>query len=142
MLRANRHAPGTHQPTVHIDNLISYLVSSKSIEAERVPVPDQIARSNNNVGNNVSRRRLYILLLLAVVLFAQSAALLSEHQHHHATEHCCLLCHVGLPFIQASAPATVAPLTSVQWLAASPHFESFYDLFLSSSSSRGPPVRG
>jgi hypothetical protein len=105
------------------------------IKAEKLPVPGQLARANH-----VSRRRLYILLLLAVVLFAQSAALLPAHEHHHATEHCCLLCHVGLPLIQASAPATVAPLTSVQWLAASSHFESFYDIFLSSSSSRGPPV--
>jgi hypothetical protein len=101
-----------------------------------VSSPDQITRDHY-----ANRRRFFILLLLAVTLFAQSAALISEHQQHHATEHCCLLCHVSLPFLQGSAPATVAPLTSLAWLAAAPQFESFRDVFLSTSSSRGPPAR-
>jgi hypothetical protein len=100
-----------------------------------VSVPAHIARVLHR------NRRLFVLLLLAVTLFAQSAALISENRPHHSTEHCCLLCHVSLPFLQTSAPATVAPLTSVQWLASAPHVESFYDVFLAISSSRGPPAQ-
>jgi hypothetical protein len=113
-------------------NLISYTHSSIF---RTVPPPDHIAPCNY-----ASRRRLFVLLLLAITLFAQSAALISEHQQHHATEHCCLLCHVSLPFLQATAPLTIAPLTSVQWLAAIPRFESFCDVFLATNSSRGPPT--
>ena len=98
-------------------------------------IPAQIARALHR------NRRLFVLLLLAVTLFAQSAALISENRPHHATEHCCLLCHVSLPFLQTSAPATVAPLTGVQWLASALHVESFYDVFLAISSSRGPPTQ-
>jgi hypothetical protein len=96
--------------------------------------PDQITRTHS-----ASRRRLFVLLLLAVMLFAQSAALISENRPHHATEHCCLLCHGSPPFLQAVAPVTVAPLTSVAWLAVAAHVESFREVFLSTSSSRGPP---
>jgi hypothetical protein len=99
-----------------------------------VSVPAHIARALHR------NRRLFILLLLAVTLFAQSAALISENRPHHATDHCCLLCHVSLPFLQTRAPATVAPLTSVQWLASAPHVESFYDVFLATGFSRGPPA--
>jgi hypothetical protein len=100
-----------------------------------VSIPGHIARKVY-----CNRRLLFVLLLLAVTLFAQSAALISEHRQHHSTEHCCLLCHVGLPFLQATAPATVAPLTSVQWLGATVRVESFCDVFLATSSSRGPPA--
>lgn len=88
-----------------------------------------------------NQRRFFILLLLFVTLFAQSTTLTCEHQQHHETEHCCLFCHGSLLFVRASAPATVAPLTSVTWLAAVPRFESYYDVFLSIGSSRGPPAR-
>jgi hypothetical protein len=102
-------------------------------KTDSVFVPAHIARSLHR------NRRLFIFLLLAVMLFAQSAALISENRPHHATEHCCLLCHVSLPFLQTSAPATVAPLTGLKWLASAPHVESFYDVFLATTSSRGPP---
>jgi hypothetical protein len=102
-------------------------------KTDSVSVPAHIARSLHR------HRRLFILLLLAVTLFAQSAALISENRPHHSAEHCCLLCHVSLPFLQASAPATVAPLTGLKWLASAPHVESFYDVFLAATSSRGPP---
>jgi hypothetical protein len=85
-------------------------------------------------------RRLWVLLWLAVALFGQSAALASENHAHHATEHCCLLCHVCQPFLEASAPAAVAPLVYVQWLAPDPSFEFFHDVFRSAGSSRGPPT--
>jgi hypothetical protein len=100
-----------------------------------VSIPAQIARALHR------NRRVFVLMLLAVTLFAQSAALISENRQHHSTEHCCLLCHVSLPFLQTSAPATVAPLSGVQWLAAAPHVESFYDVFLAIGSSRGPPAQ-
>jgi hypothetical protein len=102
-------------------------------KTDSVFVPAHIARSLHR------NRRIFIFLLLAVMLFAQSAALISENRPHHATEHCCLLCHVSLPFLQTSAPATVAPLTGLKWLASAPHVESFYDVFLATTSSRGPP---
>ena len=105
------------------------------LQTDSVSIPAQIARALHR------NRRLFVLLLLAVTLFAQSAALISENRPHHATEHCCLLCHVSLPFLQTSAPATVAPLTGVQWLASALHVESFYDVFLAISSSRGPPTQ-
>jgi hypothetical protein len=115
-------------------NLVTYWLSRTLNIAESVSVPEHIARSI------YIRRRVFILLLLAVTLFAQTAALTSEHQHHHVTEHCCLLCHMGLPFLQGGAPATVAPLASLQWLTGTPHFEFFYEVFLPTSPSRGPPA--
>ncbi len=106
------------------------------LKAYGVSSPDQITRDHY-----ANRRRFFILLLLAVTLFAQSAALISEHQQHHATEHCCLLCHVSLPFLQGQrAGYRSAVDIAVQWLAAAPQFESFRDVFLSTSSSRGPPA--
>jgi hypothetical protein len=86
------------------------------------------------------RRQLITLLLLAVTLFAQSASLASENHAHHATEHCCLLCHVCQPFLQADAPAAIAPLVYVQWIAPDPSFEFFRDVFRAAASSRGPPA--
>lgn len=96
--------------------------------------PAQLARIT------LRNRRIFVLLLLTVTLFAQSAALLAENRPHRATEHCCLLCHVSLPFLQASAPAAVAPMTGAQWLAAVPPADFFYSVFLPTSSSRGPPA--
>jgi hypothetical protein len=87
-----------------------------------------------------SNKRLLVFILLAFTLFAQSSALISESRPHHSTEHCCLLCHVSLPFLQTSAPVTVAPLTGLRWLALSPRVESYCDAFLAISSSRGPPA--
>ncbi len=100
-----------------------------------MPAPDHIALSPQ-----AHWRRFLILLLLVVTLFSQSAALGAEYQQHHSTEHCCLLCHVSMPFLQASAQDTIAPLTSLQWLAPDSEFDSFYDVFLATSSSRGPPA--
>jgi hypothetical protein len=77
--------------------------------------------------------------LLAIILLAQAAALVSENHAHRATEHCCLLCHVSQPYLEASAPAAVAPLIYVRWLAPDPSFEFFHDVFLPSGFSRGPP---
>jgi len=114
-------------------DLVTYWLSPTFFNTDSVSIPAQIARALRR------HQRLFVLLLLAVTLFAQSAALISENRPHHATEHCCLLCHVSLPFLQTSAPATVAPLTSMQWLAAAPPVDSFYDVFLPTSSSRGPP---
>jgi len=112
-------------------NLLIQLYVFKS---DSVSIPAQIARALHR------NKRLFVLLLLAATLFAQSAALVSESRPHHATEHCCLLCHVSLPFVQTKAPVTVAPLTGVQWLTSALRVESFYDVFLSATSSRGPPA--
>jgi len=124
----------SHPPPRYLSKSGNLLTRYNVLQTDSVSIPAHIARTLHR------NRRLLVFLLLAVTLFAQSAALISENRPHHATEHCCLLCHVSLPFLQASAPATVAPLTGVQWLASAPHVESFHDVFLAISSSRGPPA--
>lgn len=85
-------------------------------------------------------RQLLAVLLLAITLFAQSAALAAENRQHHETEHCCLLCHMCQPFLEATAPAAIAPLVYVRWLAPDPRLQPFRDVFRSACSSRGPPA--
>jgi len=72
---------------------------------------------------------------------AQSAALASEHHAHHATDHCCLLCHIGvLPFLQVASEMPVAPDAAVGWLTWEPGSGLFHDGLLVSKSSRAPPL--
>jgi hypothetical protein len=88
-----------------------------------------------------NRRTLAVLFLLCVVVLAQSAALLSAIEPHHATGHCCVLCHVGsLPFLESSAPASLAPNVIVERLIPIPDFEAWHDVLIKSNSSRAPPV--
>jgi hypothetical protein len=86
-------------------------------------------------------RYLYVLLLLCLLLVAQSAAFASANEQHHSTDHCCLLCHVGpLPFVHTHSSAVVMPNPSRVWLEPSPDFVATHDVFLSTTSSRGPPA--
>ena len=86
-------------------------------------------------------RTLPVLLLVCLTLLGQSLALASQEESHHAPDHCCLLCHVGpLPFLQTNATAAVTPVFLVAWLAPTPAFKTAYQVLLSASSSRGPPV--
>jgi hypothetical protein len=87
------------------------------------------------------RRLLVVLLLLCVMVAAQSSTLAAQSIEHHATEHCCLLCHVGvLPFLQTSVSAVIAPLFHVVWLAPPANFDAPSDVRVIPSSSRAPPA--
>ena len=50
------------------------------------------------------------------------------------------LCHVSQPFLQANAPAAIAPLVYVRWIAHDPSFQFFRYVFRAAASSRGPPA--
>ena len=87
------------------------------------------------------RRLLLVLLLLCVTVLAQSSTLATQSVEHHSTDHCCLLCHVGvLPFLQTSVSAVFAPLFHVVWMAPPAHVETPSDIRLVPSASRAPPV--
>jgi len=82
-----------------------------------------------------------IVFLLCATVCAQSAALAGEHTPHHATDHCCLLCHIGvLPFLQAHVQVSIAPAAPVEWLAGTPDLGRMRDALLVSRSTRAPPT--
>ena len=85
------------------------------------------------------RRQLFALLLLVLTLVVQSTAVASENREHHGMEHCCVLCHVFQPSLEATAPPAISPLVCMQWLAPDRHFEFLRNAFRPTCSSRGPP---
>jgi hypothetical protein len=78
-----------------------------------------------------------ILLLMGVVVFTQAAS--SEETHQHSTQHCCGLCHAGMPFVQTVVVSAFAPTLSHTWLEMAYALESPHELSLNAPSSRAPP---
>jgi hypothetical protein len=85
-------------------------------------------------------KRLAVLLLLAITLFAQAIALDAENHAHQNADHCCLLCHVCAPALEASVPLEIAPLAYLRWLAPDRRADFLRDVFRPTCSSRGPPA--
>jgi hypothetical protein len=71
---------------------------------------------------------------------AQFSALAFENEHHHSPDHCCALCHVGLPFLQPAVTASAPPVLYVVWLAASADQAPPHQALLAQASSRAPPA--
>jgi len=86
--------------------------------------------------------RKWILVILMVCAFttAQFSALALESEHHHSPDHCCALCHVGLPFLQPAVTADVPPVLIVVWLAPSSDADTPHQTLLAQASSRAPPA--
>ena len=85
-------------------------------------------------------RMLLAALMLCAITCAQFSAAALENDHHHSSQHCCALCHVGLPFLQPAAVASAPPVLSVVWLAAAADQDTSHQILLEQASSRAPPV--
>jgi hypothetical protein len=87
------------------------------------------------------RRLLLIVLVLSATLCAQSAALTEEQESHDGSDHCCGLCHLGpAPVLPAAASATIAPVFSPVWIAASILVRLPHEVLVASTASRAPPA--
>ena len=86
------------------------------------------------------RRFLLVVLMICAILCAQVSALALENEHHHSSQHCCALCHVGLPFVQPVVSATAPPVLSTAWLAAFADQDTPHQVMLGQASSRSPPA--
>ena len=88
----------------------------------------------------LERRFLLVVLIMFAILCAQVSALALENEHHHSSQHCCALCHVGLPFVQPVVSATAPPVLSTVWLAAFADQDTPHQVMLGQASSRAPPA--
>ena len=89
-------------------------------------------------GPRIPGKALIVLLMLCAITCAQFSAL--EHDGHHDSQHCCALCHVGLPFLQPAVSASLPPVLSVAWLASFADQETTHQVLLALASSRAPPA--
>ena len=78
--------------------------------------------------------------MLCAITCAQISALAHEADHFNDSQHCCTLCHVGLPFLQPAVSASAPPVLSVAWLASLSDQESAPQVLLTLASSRAPPA--
>jgi hypothetical protein len=85
-------------------------------------------------------RTLLVVLMICAFATAQFSALALENEHHHSSQHCCALCHVGLPFLQPAVASSAPPLLSVVWLTASADQLAPHQALLAQASSRAPPA--
>ena len=83
---------------------------------------------------------LLIVLILCAFACAQFSALALENGHHHSSQHCCALCHVGLPFLQPAGCAAAPPVLSIVWLDSWADQDSTHQVLLALESSRAPPA--
>ena len=86
------------------------------------------------------RKVLLVILMVCAFATAQFSALALENEHHHSPDHCCALCHVGLPFLQPAVNATAPPVLFVVWVAASVDQDAPHQALLAQASSRAPPA--
>jgi hypothetical protein len=86
-------------------------------------------------------KTLLVILMICAFATAQFSALTLENEHHHSSsQHCCALCHVGLPFLQPAVTSNTPPLLSVVWLAPVTDQETPHQALLAQASSRAPPA--
>ena len=85
-------------------------------------------------------RMLVVILMLCAMTAAQFSAAELENDHHHSSQHCCALCHVGLPFLQPAVVASAPLPLSTVWLAAIVDQDTLHQVFLAQGSSRAPPA--
>ena len=85
-------------------------------------------------------RMLFIVLVAGAVTGAQFSALALENDGDHLSQHCCALCHVGLPFLQPAVTAHTPPPFSVVWLAPFGDVGMPHQMLLAQASSRAPPL--
>ena len=86
----------------------------------------------------VATRLALVLLLMCAVVCAQAASL--DQFHHHSTEHCCGLCHAGMPFLRSAPIGPTAPVAPGGWIEKAWFFDAPHDVLLTAGSSRAPPV--
>jgi len=75
---------------------------------------------------------------MCAVVCAQAASL--DQFHRHSTQHCCGLCHAGMPFVQSATASAIAPVLSRDFLEVQYGFQSPHEVWLAAGSSRAPPV--
>jgi hypothetical protein len=80
----------------------------------------------------------FVLFLLIAVVCAQAASI--DQLHPHSAQHCCGLCHAGMPFVQPATAFSLAPGLSPGWLEISYGFESPHEVWIAAGSSRAPPA--
>jgi hypothetical protein len=80
----------------------------------------------------------FVLLLFIAVVCAQAASI--DQFHPHSAQHCCGLCHAGMPFVQPATAFALAPVLSPAWLEISFSFDSPHEVWLAAGSSRAPPA--
>jgi hypothetical protein len=85
-------------------------------------------------------KRIFLVGMVCAMVCAQFSALALENEHHHSSQHCCTLCHVGLPFLQPAVAVNVPPVLSVVWLAAFVDQDIPHQHLLAQASSRAPPA--
>jgi len=78
--------------------------------------------------------------MLCALTAAQFSAAALENDHHHSSDHCCALCHVGLPFLQPAAVASATPSLSSVWLTPLGDQDTAHQVLLAQASSRAPPA--
>jgi hypothetical protein len=79
-----------------------------------------------------------VLFLLCAVVCAQAASL--DQFHSHSTQHCCGLCHAGMPFVQPATAYALAPVLSHDLLEVQSELQSPREVWLAAGSSRAPPA--
>jgi hypothetical protein len=85
-----------------------------------------------------AKKLAFVLFLMCAVVCAQAASL--DQFHQHSNQHCCGLCHAGMPFVQPAASFAPAPDVSRWSLESSPGFDAPREVWLAAGSSRAPPA--
>jgi hypothetical protein len=85
-------------------------------------------------------KTLLVILMICAFATAQFSAIALENEHHHSSQHCCALCHVGLPFLQPAVTSSTPPVISVTWLDPSADQPTPHQALLAQASSRAPPA--
>ena len=80
----------------------------------------------------------FVLFLLCAIVCAQAASI--DQFHQHSTQHCCGLCHAGMPFVQPAPSSAAAPVISHGWVEIQYGFQSPREVWLAAGSSRAPPA--
>ena len=91
-------------------------------------------------GTTRSTGRLLIVVLMACAFATAQFSIAFENDHHHSSQHCCALCHAGLPFLQPAVSSAVPPVLSMVWMASFVNQDPTHQVLLAQASSRAPPA--